>query len=1581
MAQPGGEALFASSPDGSVRAAFGLSADNRLYYFVTVNDQTVVGISRLGLLLESGNTGDQASLIELSEGREHLESYALHGKHSRGTDHHNRYRLTVSRTAAADQRCVIEIRIFDDAVAFRYIAPGFGDRTVSGEATTWNFPQGSLLWYQTDTLNYEGTYRADFIGSFAASIGPPLVVQLPDQMGYAVVTEASLHNYSGMTLAADNGGSTTIRSTFLDDSTWTIPGGTTSPWRVVLISDSLDGLVNSDVITSLNPRPLANDLPSEAATYWIRPGRSLWSWWSDLTSAGNLDIQKQYIDFAHQLGFEYILVDAGWETGFADGQRTALEALFELVQYGRSDGRNVGVWVWKDQGDLADATATGDFLYQVRAHGAVGVKFDFYDSESFATVQRMETTSSQAALTQLMLIYHGVSKPTGETRSFPNEMTREGVRGLEANLGQGGFISPEHNATLPFTRLLAGPADYTPVTFDPARMGATTFAHQLATAGLFTSPVTIWADNPQRYLDQTNALDIIKAIPATWDETRVLDISLIGKIAAMARRHGDDWFLFIINGDSAQELNLELLSLSFLGEGVFDAVILEDATATSFNRRDNLLVDAPTLLNARLLPGGGLVARFRKILPPPSTILDSDNDGVVDAEDSAPDDPALSSLHTFYNDADRDHYGNSLRPVQVNSIQPLPPLVAWGGDPNDLTATLYPLIPPKGDRVLGLDFTQPGDDERWRVDLARELGVEVAPLDLRWDELEAAPGSFTGPQVATLRSFASSYPAEGFGLSLSVNPIFGNQLALPSDLRVGLIDGTLRFNDPVVVDRFNQFLDFLHAELGSINLQALQIGYNVDFYLSINAQARFWTDYMEFFSAARAHARLLWGSALKVGITATHNGLIDEPARSLLLNLNQRTDFVSASLFPRTSDYSIHEPESIGPELENLIAAYPGREVQLVRIGYPSSPGTFSSTTKQSQFLKALFTFWDIHREAVSSLTFTALHDSPLPAQPDRADRYAASLGLRTRDGKAKPAYHTLRNLAFERGWWRIPNPDRRSFRLGFSEAAYDHGDNLEETIPIENWMQAHLFKESDIFNLQMDAGVPWTEALNDDFSTTYPPYHYTVLNYFWNHLLMIPRDHKLMVAISPVGTPRSQINAYWGEGEGYSFIEGNFGGPLFVRKPDGVIGTGTKRFPPDPWHSLPLDSPEVTTAFTKYAMRVIDYFSPYYLLIALEVSAALIEDRGRYEELVNFTRQVYQTLKSQAHYRHVPIVVSISSTSFMTDEYGVPFKLDEQQPGVRQEQIDGLRAILPYMDVLGLSHYPHYGKYHAFTIPASMYDSLFETLQEAGLGDKPIAITESGYTADTFAILEMFFNGTAEKQDLYFKHLFHEMEKVANPVEYIINWQIRDHDYAWQRQYDEAIQLQDPALKILAEFNQYFRDIGIYDGDGNETRPSLQRWRNTLALPVVSKALTAAYPYYLDWVLGRFPGIATFDADNEAAIWGPQVDADGDRLSNYLEYFHNTDPLDASTTAGLTTRMQETGPVLQFPVNRNVAGANFLLQTSRSPQGPWAPAGALPAITAEDSVNGTVTYSLPLTAPDPADKATYFRLVVDVVP
>ena len=433
----------------------------------------------------------------------------------------------------------------------------------------------------------------------------PIVLELHGG-GYALISEAGVVNYSGMRLRAI--GHRKLQVDFTEgDRGFDVQGPLVTPWRVTLLGATLNDLVNSDLIANLNPPP---DPVLYADRSYIRPGRTDWRYWSRNT--GTEAEEEQYVDYEAALGFEYTLVDDGWKE-WPD----AWSQMKRLCDYART--RHVSILAWRDYNFIADPdndyAQLRDFMDRSKAAGLAGVKIDFFNAESKDRIDYQHRALVLAAERHLIVDFHGIQKPTGESRTYPNEITSKAIRGIELNKMSEGDITPSHNAALPFTRFVIGPADYTPLSY--TWPGATTWSQQLAMLITLTSPWQTISEDPEILLHEPAvqpALDVTNAIPTTWDETRVLPGSAIGRLVIMARRKGNDWFLAVVNGQN-QPVTLPSLDLSFLGGSHYRAVLLSSPERRSFQRRqidDFTSTDPFASTPLSLSAGDGFVAWFRR---------------------------------------------------------------------------------------------------------------------------------------------------------------------------------------------------------------------------------------------------------------------------------------------------------------------------------------------------------------------------------------------------------------------------------------------------------------------------------------------------------------------------------------------------------------------------------------------------------------------------------------------------------------------------------------------------------------------------------------------------------------------------------------------------------------------------------------------------------------------------------------------------------------------------------------------------------------------------------------------------------
>lgn len=545
----------------------------------------------------------------------------------------------------------VDVREFDDGVALRYRF--FSDKPccIYGEETSFSFPSGTETWYASGPFQYGWiqAYKHTVTDSISGELlAPPATFLLPNGV-YASITEANLFDFHGAVLYGRSAnkvqfGYVENRGHLVSGKVTGLPSGEyyhdevrdypwiispkqneiVTPWRVVMLSDNLNGLVNNGIIKSVSRKPDLQLFPEGDKTEWIKPGRSIFTW---LVEGDKLSVKtlKQYVDGASEMGIESVVVDDGWEL-WAETEHnpkglTKWDFLKDLVDY--ASERNVDIWVWRPSSirtgnrtdiGLLDDGERRNFMRKCSEIGVKGLKIDFFHTENLFTVQFMEKILKDAAKAKLMVVFHGVNKPTGDSYTYPNLLAKEAVRGLECVGGENSWAPgpswPFHNTVLPFTRWLAGPADYTPLNFRNFCPESVTFSHQLSTIYMFTSPMLIFAADMEDMLS-CPARQFIEEVPVVWDETFVLPESKIGELAAVARRKNDVWYVSVLNGDNVYDGKI---GFDFLPKGTYKTTIAMD---DDDNRKKIVVkegkIKSGKSLSLKFMSGGGCVIKVEPI--------------------------------------------------------------------------------------------------------------------------------------------------------------------------------------------------------------------------------------------------------------------------------------------------------------------------------------------------------------------------------------------------------------------------------------------------------------------------------------------------------------------------------------------------------------------------------------------------------------------------------------------------------------------------------------------------------------------------------------------------------------------------------------------------------------------------------------------------------------------------------------------------------------------------------------------------------------------------------------------------------
>jgi alpha-glucosidase len=580
-----------------------------------------------GKILGANETVKKSSLIRINEILKPEVAY----KKSEITDNYSE--LLISFKSGFS----IQFRAYDDGFAYRFETALKDTLIIKKEISELQFPVGTNSWYPLE-MSFMSHNENTFIYSSLDTIGNSHLASLPvlfKANGVNVLlTESDIEDYAGMWVRGAGSGKIegtwpaypaaellnrdrNLRVTKTMDYIAKTIGTRTFPWRVFVIAGDDGKLIESDLVYKLAAPNRIKE------TGWIKPGKVAWDWWNanniygvDFRAGLNNETYKYYIDFASKNGIEYVILDEGWyKLGNVLESAPGFD-IPELIKYAEEKKVGIILWVvWKTFWDQMDQALN---LYD--KWGVKGVKVDFMQRDDQKMVNFYWEAARKTAEHKMLIDFHGSYKPDGLGRTYPNALTREGVKGLEHNKWSKD-VNPEHDVTLPFTRMIAGPMDYTPgamINMDrgnftpqftrPESQG--TRVHQIALYVVFESPLQMLADNPSNYMKEQECTDFIVKVPVVWDDVKVLS-GKVGDYLLLARRSGKEWFVGGLTDWSPRDLDLDL---SFLGGGEYAMEIFQDGVNADRYASDykHLRLDVTSGLKMKihLAPGGGWVARI-----------------------------------------------------------------------------------------------------------------------------------------------------------------------------------------------------------------------------------------------------------------------------------------------------------------------------------------------------------------------------------------------------------------------------------------------------------------------------------------------------------------------------------------------------------------------------------------------------------------------------------------------------------------------------------------------------------------------------------------------------------------------------------------------------------------------------------------------------------------------------------------------------------------------------------------------------------------------------------------------------------
>ncbi len=615
--------------------------DHAAFYSVAYKGKTIIGNSSLSLKFNDGDFSSNLRLRSPVFGEADEKYELVVGKTKNVNEHYKEATIPLEQTVKPYRKISITVRVFNDGLAFRYDIPDEKDKhsfILTEEKTAFNFSGNTIvrtLFLPNFTSSHEGDYHTLPLSNVKEDtlMDLPTLFETPDHI-FVGVTESDLLDYAAMYLIKDHGMITSRLSPLPGQTEIKVKASLPhhSPWRVLLISDRIGALIESNIITNLAEGCRIKDVS------WIHPGKTTFPWWNgnvvpDTINApgNNFVTNKYYIDFCARNQIEYhSVVEYGlheWYTndgaGFVPGPNADVTKpvagldMKEICDYAKQQGVGIRVWVyWTALYKKLDSA-----LAQFEKWGLQGMMVDFLDRDDQEMVNIQTEILQKAAAHHLHIQFHGAYRPTGMNRTYPNEYTREGTRNYEVNKWGPG-LTADHDIYMPFTRMLAGSTDYHLGGFRavpdslyvaqytrPLMLG--TRCHMLAMYVVLENYLGMVCDYPAAYEGQAG-FEFIREVPTVWDETKVA-AAKVEQYIAIVRRHHDDWFLGAINNHEPRQITV---SLNFLGEGDYVAEIYSDASDVRSNP-NNLVKQIRNLkktdnINLQLAGGGGAVVKFRR---------------------------------------------------------------------------------------------------------------------------------------------------------------------------------------------------------------------------------------------------------------------------------------------------------------------------------------------------------------------------------------------------------------------------------------------------------------------------------------------------------------------------------------------------------------------------------------------------------------------------------------------------------------------------------------------------------------------------------------------------------------------------------------------------------------------------------------------------------------------------------------------------------------------------------------------------------------------------------------------------------
>lgn len=621
------------SPDNRIEIR--IRTAERMSYDVLPEGRALLQDCSLTLDVEHKTLGVAPKVIDSKQRtNDQVVDPVVRQKFAKVRDHYNELRLSM------DGGYAVVFRAYNEGAAYRW-ETSLPQKQVKiyNEEGNFNFSSNFVVYYPQEDTFYSHNERK-YLPQHLSEIAPQFLATLPAVVDVGegakmAIAESDVEDYPGLWLrgAAPGFGLAAtfppypLKETQTSDRDYKVTesadyiaatsGTRTFPWRVMGIAEKDGELLTNQIVWLLQKPSQVQD------TSWIKPGKVSWDWWNDWNIDGvdfqagiNTQTYKHYIDFAAKYGLSYIILDDGWyKLGNLLEVSPGLD-MTELSAYAKQ--KNVGLILWASWKTLDDQMIPA--LDQFEKWGVKGIKVDFMQRSDQIMINYYHRVCREAAKRRMLVDFHGDQKPAVMTRTWPNLINTEGVRGMEWSKWSW-ESEPKHNVTLPFTRMFLGPMDYTPgamrnatrATFAPINhqpMGMGTRCHQLAMYVVYEAPLQMLSDSPSNYLREPEIMEFLGPVPTVWDETRVLD-ARIAEFVLVARKNGAEWYVGAMTDWTSRDLDVDF---SFLGQGRFTMEAFQDGVNADRSAGDYTKTSRPvsntTRLKIHLAPGGGWAARI-----------------------------------------------------------------------------------------------------------------------------------------------------------------------------------------------------------------------------------------------------------------------------------------------------------------------------------------------------------------------------------------------------------------------------------------------------------------------------------------------------------------------------------------------------------------------------------------------------------------------------------------------------------------------------------------------------------------------------------------------------------------------------------------------------------------------------------------------------------------------------------------------------------------------------------------------------------------------------------------------------------